>query len=221
MKKIILKISTLAFLISTAFLALGCVIAQELSNPPNRGSDYTQVHSFVTSYPDQNVVQSTQKPALKFITATIDQVRFKSLANELVSKCTLAAEALGYEVIPSNKECKDCLKVLASPLFNIKNEKGIRLTGCADFFGSNFGTASCYTYQDTEDFNRWLGLTFYNAKTKTVVNQIDVYSDGPTSTNEVATEMCFAALEDFPAKLNETKKSVNLGLKKEIHIAPQ
>jgi hypothetical protein len=99
--------------------------------------------------------------------------------------------------------------------FNVT--EGSLQASCSAFYGKSYGSSSCYTYRPILTSNdRWIGITFFDRKSKKAIHQVDAYSAGAVnSVLRVALEMCYAGLEDFPQRFEKRNYAVSWNLEKE------
>jgi hypothetical protein len=206
-----LTIGILPFLVS-------CALFKELTTPPPpSGPSKVVVDTRVTAYTDENYKKDLSPSiTLNFKSPNGDDVRFRSDIQEIIKSCRSAAAVLGFKTSLDEKNCTHCVNVLTMRKFERTVTAGDPQTHCASYYGKSFGSATCYTYRSMYAENdRWIGLTFFNQAGKSI-HQIDAYSSGPTqSVLQVAEEMCYAALKDFPQKFENEDYSISRHLELE------
>lgn len=176
------------------------------------------VEPVVSAYSDDDYQgKLNEKTVFNFKIPNYSDLRTKSDSQQIIKSCREAAGILGFKTELNAKNCKNCIDVLTMHKFEVSTEESSPRATCSSYYGNFYGSTTCYTYKKTFKQNdRWIGITFYDSAMKKSVHQIDVYSTGSiSSVTKVALEMCFAALSEFPKKLENEKYRVSLDLEEE------
>lgn len=185
------------------------------------GGDYktnVNVKTVVSSYDDEAFRERLEKrPVLNFISYSKDDIRYRAENREVVRACMEAAEVLGFKTELDKTDCSGCVDVLTMHKFELYAAEGDVQMSCSSYYGGYYQSLSCSTYRPVyRTNNRWLGLTFMDPSAKKTIHQIDGYSTGNTqSVTQVALEMCYAVLLDFPKRFENSRHTVSRDLEYE------
>lgn len=213
------QISFLRLLIGLSLIT-GCTTGRLFNN--SNIDNYDPVRTAVTSYDDEAYRDLlATRPTLNFISYSQDDIRYRSENREVVKACRAAAEVLGFRTELDSSNCSNCIDVLTLHKFELFAAEGEVQMSCSSYYGMTYKSLSCSTYRPVyRTNNRWLALTFMDRTAKKTIHQVDGYSTGSTpSVTQVALEMCYADLLDFPKRFENEFYTISRHLQLERRSA--